>query len=260
MSPAARQWVTGSQLMGHPGLRCQSCGMARTFRGCRGWGLKKGHQQLRGQRDGEDEAWRHPAPILPLPPARHVPLNTCAVISSPPDTSPSTQPRPQSPSQPTHVHTHVHVSPYKACLHGRKGQMPPRSLFLSCSTLLHLIPPPRICWQAPDQWPGSHAPWKVRISPAQAILVLQGPTCPLCPTPSPSHTQHCLASSGGYLETGPPPLHPLPAVLSWHTPMLPGLRQTSRDWSRPRKPRWTELLGSKMQKMHIREVSSSPGQ
>lgn len=92
-------WVPGSQLMADPGLGCQSCGMAWTLTGCRGWGLKKGRQQLGGRRDGEEEAWRQPAPILALTPTKHVPLNARAITSSPPDLSPSIQPRPQSPSQ-----------------------------------------------------------------------------------------------------------------------------------------------------------------
>lgn len=253
-SPAARQWVTGSQLMGRPGLTCQSCGMAGTLRGCRSWGLEKGHQQLGGWRDGEDEAWP-----LPLPPARHVPLNTRAVISSPPDTS-SIQTATPTVTFPAHMgahtrphtHSHVTIQSMSAQQEGPDAPKIPLSL-LSFPPPSHPTPKNLLAIPRPVAW--FSRPWKVRISLAQAILVLQRPICPLCPTPRPSHTQHSLASSVGYLERGPPPLHPLPAVLSWHTPMLPGLWQTSGDWSWPGKPQWTELLGSEMQKPHIQEVN-----
>lgn len=138
-------WVPGSQLMADPGLGCQSCGMARTLTGCGGWGLKKGRQQLGGWRDGEDEAWRQPAPILALPPAKHVPLNARAITSSPPDVSPSIQPRPQSPSQHawyTHMSTRtVTCHPTKHVCTGGRARCPQDRSFspvLPSSTSSHL--------------------------------------------------------------------------------------------------------------------------
>lgn len=139
---------------------------------------------------------------------------------------------PLTPSQHTHGRTHVHIyfhtSSSKACLHRMKGQMPPRSLLLSCSILLHLIPLPRICWQFQDQWPGSHAPGKSGFhlprpswSPRGQPLVL--------------HILHSLASSVGYLERTPSSFSP-PCHARRAHPDAARSAADFQDWSLPGKP------------------------
>lgn len=62
---SARQWVTSSQLMGHPGFRCQSCGDGRTS------GLEKRHQlpgDERRERVEDGVILASSCPALPLYP------------------------------------------------------------------------------------------------------------------------------------------------------------------------------------------------
>ena len=154
------------------------------------------------------------------------------------DTSTSTHACPQAQACPTDtipvhtraypVHIYFHTSSSKACLHRMKGQMPPRSLLLSCSILLYLIPLPRICWQSQDQWPGSHAPGKSGFHLPRPSWSPRGQPLAL-------HILHSLASSVGYLERTPSSFSP-PCRAPRAHPDAARSAADFQDWSLPGKP------------------------